>query len=199
MKKANYQFNDEFIDFLDKFRQNINLSNLLYLLNNIENTCFKYLTEEINRDIKNNKINININKEKNSEITDYYKNDKLLLNEDVMINSIKRYILRYYIEENQNEKDFINAITLENILNKSDIWEDKIYKDEKFKEENNNLLKLNENNCLMKYFFNKLFELKELKNEINENKNEIKEEIKNDINGPITNNRKFKKKRKINY
>ena len=199
MKKANYQFNDEFIDFLDKFKQNINLSNLLYLLNNIENTCFKYLTEEITRDIKDNKINININKEKNSEITEYYKNDKLLLNEDVMINSIKRYILRYYIEENQNEKDFINAITLENILNKSDIWEDKIYKDEKFKEENNNLLKLNENNCLMKYFFNKLFELKELKNEINENKNEIKEEIKNDINGPITNNRKFKKKRKINY
>ena len=189
MKKANYQFNELFIDFLDKYKQNLNLNNLLYLLKNIEIKCFEYLTEEISNDIKDNKINIYINREKNNEIIEYYKNEKLLINEDIMINSIKRYILRYYIPDNQNKNDFLNAVQLEKILKKSDIWDDNIYKDEKFKNESDTILKLNnENNCLMKYFFNKLFEKK------NENRNEIKSEIKEEES-----KKKIRKKRKMQY
>ena len=170
IQKSNYQINDSLMDLL---RQNdIHINNLLFLYQKIEIKCFEYLTEEIKNQFNDN----NVNEETNNKIIEYFKNDKLLLNEIIILDSIKKYILRYCIGNYQNKNDIPKYIDLEKILNKTDVWDDKIYNNDNFKEEKTQLININnENNCLMKYFLNKLFESKkeiieEKNEEINENK-----------------------------
>ena len=175
IQKSNYKINELLMQFLNQYNDGIHLNNLLFLYEKIELKCFEFLTPELSNEIKYNDL-----KDENiSNIIDYFKNDKLLLNEEILLNSIKKYILRYYIGNNQNKNELYKNDQLDKILNKEDIWEDKIYKDEKFKEESKELLQINnEQNLLMNYFFSKLFKIKKERKIEKEIKNEIIEEKK---------------------
>ena len=166
VQKNNYKVNDLLYEFLDQYKNSIHINNLLFLYEKIELKCFEYLTEEIRKEMKINSINENNEK----IILDYFKNDKLLLNEETLLNSFKKYILRYCIGDNKNKGEIRNKIELRNILNREDLWEEKLYKDDKFKEEIKELEKINnEKNILMEYCLKKLFNIKserEQKNEI---------------------------------
>ena len=173
VQNSNYQINELFMEFLSQNKDMIHINNLLFLYQKLEIKCFEYLIEEAPNDIKPNEID----EESKLKICEYFKNNDILLKEEIILNSIKKYILRYCIGNNQNEKEILKNIDLDKILNKIDIWDDKILKDEKFKEETKELMKIdNEKNILMKYFLNQLFKIKVEKREentiIKETKNE---------------------------
>ena len=186
LQRENYQINDLFMEFLNSWNNIIHINNLLFLYEKFELICFEYLTEKIK-----NEINENIIKEKELKIIEFFKanNDALLLKEDIIINAIKKYILRYCIGNHTDRNDIIQKIEYGNIFNKEDIWGDKIYKNEKYKEEKEQLINLNDNeNSLIKYFLNKIFIIKKEKN------------IENDIEGNEEQKEKKKKRsKKIKY
>ena len=166
VQKNNYKINDLLYEFLNQYKNSIHINNILFLYEKIELKCFEYLTEELRNEMKINSID-----EKNEKIIlDYFKNDKLLLNEEALLNSVKKFILRYCIGDNKNKSEINNKIKLRSILNREDLWEEKLYKDDKFKEEIKELEKINnEKNILMEYCLKKLFNIKterEQKNEI---------------------------------
>ena len=107
-----------FTDFINSYSFAIN--NLLHLYEIFELKSFDYLTEKINQKI--NEINIEINT--NQEMDNIFKNNNSLLNEDKLINGIKRYILRYCLGDNKNIDNIINKMDnmLNDIFNKADIW-----------------------------------------------------------------------------
>ena len=157
IKKNNYNISDLLYEFLNKNKETIHINNLLFLYEKIELKCFEHLTEELCNEMKG----IYVDEKNEKIIMEYFKNDKLLLNEEILLNSFKKYILRYCIGNNQNKNEIKNNIQLEKILNKEDIWEEKIFKDEKFKEESKELEKINnEKNILIKYCLNKCLKIK---------------------------------------
>ena len=189
IEKSNYHINDSLMDFLKENKNTIHINNLLFLYQKVEIKCFGYIAGYINNEIREK----DINEEKKIKIMDYFNNDKLLLKGETILNSIKKYILRYCIGNYENKNEIIKKIDFEQILNKVDVWGDNIYKKDNFKEEVKDLIKINnENNCLMKYFLNKLFELKkETTKEITKEQGQDNEEKLN-----VT---KRRKKRRINY
>ena len=160
IEKSNYRMNENFSDFLTN--ENIHLNDLLYIYERSELKYFDYLKEEISNEIKIK----NISEEVNSKIKEYFKNDKIILNEEIISNSIKRYIMRYCIGDYQNRNEIAQKINFEKILNRTDLWNDEISKNEKFKEEVNELLKMNNDDCLLNYFIKKIFN-KSSENQIN--------------------------------
>ena len=171
IERSNYKINESLIDFLSD--ENIHINHLIYLYENIEIKCFDYMTDEVCNEIKD----LNIKEENITKINEYFKTDKepkLLLNENLIINCIKKYILRYCIGNYQEKSEIVKNINLANILNKADIWSDEVYKNDKFKDEVNNLMNMNDEDCLMNYFLSKLFKKK--KDEIKEEKKEEKKE-----------------------
>ena len=165
IEKSNYKMNENFSDFL--FNENIHLNDLLYIYERAEIKYFDYIKEEISNEIKYK----NISEESNSKIKEYFKNDKIILNEEIISNSIKRYIMRYCLGDYQNRNEIATKINFEKILNRADLWNDEIFKNQKFKEEVNELMNMNNDDCLMNYFIQKIF------NKSNESKiNEIKKD-----------------------
>ncbi len=155
IKKGNYKMDEKFTKFIDSYSFVIN--NLLHLYEIIELKSFDYLTEKINQKI--NEINIEINT--NQEIDNIFENNNLLLNKDKLINGIKRYILRYCLGDNKNIDNIINKMDnmFNDIFNKADIWGKTIYNDKRFKEESNKLISINkENNCIIKHYYNIIFQ-----------------------------------------
>ena len=152
IEKSNYKMNENVIDFL--VNENIHLNDLLYIYERAEIKYFDYLKDEISSEIKSK----NISEEENSKIKEYFKNDRIL-NEEIISNSIKRYIMRYCLGDYQNRNEIATKISFEKILNRADLWNDEISKNKKFKEEVNELMNMNINNndCLMNYFIKKIF------------------------------------------
>jgi hypothetical protein len=181
IKKENYQLDDLLIDFLNQQSNKLFINNLLYLYEKAEIKCFEYLTEQIDINEKDK----NISTEKESKIKEYFSDSDLLLKEDIMINSIKKYILRYCIGSDIDNNNIFKNCDLEKLVNKEDIWSNKIYQDDKFKLKFEKLKKLNdEENNIMKYFFKTLFkvktdkEKKEDKKEKDDKEKKDKKEIK---------------------
>ena len=150
IEKSNYKMNENLIDFL--VNENIHLNNLLYIYERAEIKYFDYVKDEISNEIKSK----NISEEANSKIKEYFKNDKIL-NEEIISNSIKRYIMRYCLGDYQNRNEIATKISFEKILNRIDLWNDEISTNQKFKEEVNELMNMNNDDCLMNYFIKKIF------------------------------------------
>ena len=170
IEKSNYRMNDSFLDFLTN--ENIHLNDLLYIYERVELKNFDYLKEELSNEIKNKKIN----EEANSKIKEYFKNDKIILKEEIIINSIKKYIMRYCLGDNQNKSENAKKICFEKISNRADLWSNEIYKNQKFKEEINELMNMNNDDCLMNYFIKKIFN--KSGNQINEIKKDVEKRYK---------------------
>jgi hypothetical protein len=188
IKKENYQLDDLLIDFLNQQSNKLFINNLLYLYEKAEIKCFEYLTEQIDINEKDK----NISTEKESKIKEYFSDSDLLLKEDIMINSIKKYILRYCIGSDIDNNNIFKNCDLEKLVNKEDIWNNKIYQDDKFKVEFEKLKELNdEENNIMKYFFKTLFKVK-----TDKEKKEDKKEKENTI---VKKEHKRKKNYKMKY
>ena len=172
LQKENYIINELFMEFLNLHNNNIHINTILYLYEKIELKCFDNLTEQISNIIINNNISV----DKESKIKEYFNNEKdILLKEDIILNSIKKYILRYCIGDHTDKDDILKKINIEKILNKEDVWSTNIYKNEQFEEEIKKLINLNdEENSLMKYFLNILFKNKKEKDIEDKEKNEDK-------------------------
>ena len=139
-------------------------------------------------------------------ISEYFNknSNELLLNEGVLLDGIKKYIIRYCIGDNQDKIDIIKKIDIKNIFDKKYIWHFILLQKEhenKFKDEVNKLLDLNkEGNNLIQYLLKKLF-ASILKSE-EKRKNEIKNAFNDDEDEESTiikNRRRNRKKRRMEY
>ena len=82
----------------------------------------------------------------------------ILLNQDLIIKGIKRFIVRYCLGNNIGNNPILKNIKLEDIFSKQDIWSKNILTDKKFKEEKNKLISLNQKeNYLLIYFYGIIF------------------------------------------
>ena len=82
----------------------------------------------------------------------------ILLNQDLIIKGIKKYIVRYFLGDNIVNNTILKNIKLEDIFSKQDIWSKNIFTDKKFKDEKNKLISLNQKeNCLLIYFYGIIF------------------------------------------
>ena len=155
--KSNYSLNAIFTEFMQKFDDMIFLNNLIYLYKEIEIKVFDYLKKELNTNIEN-EMELD---EKNKKLieNELAKND-ILINKDILINTVKKYILRYCICDNNNKKEILkNYNNINDIINKKDIWDKKIIEDTKFGKECENIKIINgEENYILKYCFNIFFE-----------------------------------------
>ena len=86
--------------------------------------------------------------------------DKNLINKEILIKGIKKYILRYCLGDYKNRNNLFDKLKkiFEDIFERSDIWGDKIFNDKRFNEESNRLILINkEGNCILNYIYNILF------------------------------------------
>jgi hypothetical protein len=101
IEKGNYKMSDTFtssplVDF-------ISVNTLLSVYEKVESNAFQYLTEGIKIE------EMQIKKELKDKIENELKNEKLLLNDKILTNGFKKYILRYYLgDNNENLLEFMN-------------------------------------------------------------------------------------------
>ena len=152
IEKANYKISEIFTQFIETFKDSIFIKTLLFFYELVELKAFQYLTEEI-------KIQkILIKDETKKEIETKIKDEKLLLKDEILTNAFKKFILRYYLTD--NNIDLLEYMTkfFADMFNKIDIWRNSIYNDNRFKEEKDKIISINnKDNCIIKYYCNKLF------------------------------------------
>ena len=185
IRKKNYHVNELLSEFLKNYNDGFGINNLLFLYSKAEIKYFDFISEEISQ-------NNNIIKENNKNVEDFFKekNNELLINELVLLDGIKKYIMRYCVGDNQNKNEIMKKIDLKNILEKKSIWYNIDLNNEKIKNEINKLLELNEGDNLMKYAFKKLFGS-------NKKIEKKKKDILEDDEGQIKRNRNRRKR--MNY
>jgi hypothetical protein len=185
LRKKNYHVNELLSEFLNNYNDSFGINNLLFLYSKAEIKYFDFISEEISQ-------NNNIIKENNKNVEDFFKekNNELLINELVLLDGIKKYIMRYCVGDNQNKNEIMKKIDLKNILEKKSIWYNIDLNNEKIKNEINKLLELNEGDNLMKYAFKKLFGS-------NKKIEKKKKDILEDDEGQIKRNRNRRKR--MNY
>ena len=200
LRKRNYQINDLLSDFLNNYKENIGISNLLYLYEKTEIKYFQYICNEISKDID---IKDNID----SIILYFNKNgNDLLLNEGILLDGIKKFIMRYCLGDNQDKIEIIKKVDLNKIFDKKCIWHFILSKKEqenKFKDEVNTLLNLDkEGNNLIKYLLKKLLASNIKLEEKSKNERKIRNAFNDDDEDDeelITKNRRKRKKKRMQY
>ena len=185
LRKKNYHVNELLSEFLKNYNDGFGINNLLFLYSKAEIKYFDFISEEISQ-------NNNIIKENNKNIEDFFKekNNELLINELVLLDGIKKYIMRYCVGDNQNKNEIMKKIDLKNILEKKSVWYNIDLNNEKIKNEINKLLELNEGDNLMKYALKKLFDS-------NKKIEKKKKDILEDDEGQSKRNRN--RRRRMNY
>ena len=194
--KINYQISDLLFEFLNNYKDNIGINNLLFLYEKTELKYFNCISE----DILKNKV---ISQENTKSIEEYFSanNNNLVLNDLALFEGTKKYIMRYCIGDNIKKDEIIKSIDINKILSKKCLWYFIIFKNNKeetINDEINKLLKLNETeNSLIKYILKKLltsnkkFEKKK-KNKIDNDDDEDDEEERNRM-------RRRRQRRRIEY
>ena len=151
-KKSN-TINDKFKNMNDNLELKIDKLFALYEI--IEEKAFEILLEKLKEETKEYK-KILEEKIKNKLQNAIDKN--ILLNQDLIIKGIKKYIVRYFLGDNIVNNPILKNIKLEDIFSKQDIWSKNIFTDKKFKDEKNKLISLNQKeNCLLIYFYGIIF------------------------------------------
>ena len=161
LEKGNYKMTDTFTSF--PLLDSIYVNTLLSIYEKIELKAFQYLTEQIKMD------EMKIDEKSKDKIIEYFKNDKLLLKDEKLTNGFKKYILRYYLGDNGNNLLEYMAKNFNDIFNKIDIWGNSAIKDDRLNKEKESLISINkDDNCIIKFYCNKLF---------SNNKEEDKEKV----------------------
>jgi hypothetical protein len=135
--KANYNISENFTSFIEAYKDTLFINTLLSFYELVELKAFQYLTEEIKM-----KKNV-IKDETKKEIETKLKDDKLLLNDEVLTNAFKKFILRYYLSDNSNNLLEYITNSFADMFNKIDIWGNLIFKDKRFNEEKDKIITIN--------------------------------------------------------
>ena len=200
IRKRNYLLNDLLLDLFNKYGDNIGINNLLFLYEKIGIKYFEYIWNEVEKD----KINIQGNF---ISISEYFNtnNKDLLLNEEIIIDGFKKYLLIYYFGDNQNKDEMLKKIGINELFEKKFLWHFILIKEEqqsKFKDEVNRLINLNgDENNLIKYVLNKLIiSSKKLQEKKKKEKSKNDDLLEDDDENEIRRNRKRKRRKgKMEY
>ena len=199
IEKGNFKMNEQLKQFMNI--SSLLINNLLSFYEIIELKVFNNLTQDLKVKINKNKLEINIKEETKNIINKNLKNN-MFINEEILTNGIKKYILRYCLGDNKNSNNILDKFNKNfgDIFNRSDIFR-KISNDARFKSESKNLININKDgNCVLKYFYNILFsdkaEEKEQKEKIEQK--EQKEQKDEDIFANIDNEDDDKDEEQIN-
>ena len=163
MQKENNNLNEVFISLIEN--SNFKINQILSLYEIIEEKAFNSLTQKLKEKLILDQTT-NLPKEKEKEIQNEISNNSIL-NEDLLIKTLKKYIVRYCLGDNSGINNWYN-IKLDDEFNKIDVWDKNIFNNEKFKEDKNKLISINnEDNCLLNYLFMKIFEIVENDDQFN--------------------------------
>ena len=151
----------------------LHINNIFVIYEILEMKSFSHFEETLKNDKRLNPDNIKSDKKK---VEKYFENEELFLNEDILKNGIKKYIMRYCIGDYEKSNEILKNFNVENMLLKEDIWDNEIFNDKRFNKEKEMLKDLNkdENNCLENYFLCDIFNIGS--EEQSENPDEEKEE-----------------------
>ena len=154
MEKENNKIINSFKDLYDF--SNLNISQIFALYEIIEINAFKILTKKINEEIQST-INTVLPEEIEKEIKELIEKNSLL-KEAIIIDGIKKYIIRYFLGDNNGIKFDLKSIKFNDIFKKMDIWGKKLFNDVKFKEESEKLCNFEkEKDYLLIYFYKIIF------------------------------------------
>ena len=172
IKENNYDKINEIL-----FNDSINISDIIYLYENIEEKIFDLIKNE---KISKDKRLENLKNEKKEEIKEYFKNNKeLSLDKYTILEAIKKYIIRYCYYDHQKEDEILFNFKFKEIFEKKDIWDKNILNVIKYKDEINILTKFNDNNNdnLEQYFLYLLFIGKDDEEEDEDKKEENQQNV----------------------
>ena len=155
LEKNNYLMDESLKNMLDNFNEALYIEHILLLLGKFEIKYFDVLTDDIKSYLK-----IDITDENCNIVSDYFKQENLLLTEEIFKNVVKKYILRYCLGNYKNANEIFNNINVENISQRDDLFSNKVFEDEKFEKEFSKLKELNQSkdkNYVIQYFLKKIF------------------------------------------
>ena len=176
LEKSNYHINDSFKKLLEKYDDMLSLNNLIFFYEKMELKVFEYLTENI----KINKKDYEKNKDAKNKMENIFKKNENIINKDLFLNCIKKYILRYCIGNNNDNNNILNNLKFDEFLQKNDVVSEEMKGDEKIKEYLEELKKINdENNYVIKYCINTLFKVEEINDSDDEDSDEDNNHKKN--------------------
>ena len=158
MEKENNKIDENLKKLFDNIEYKLNISQIFSLYEKIEEKAFNVLIEEIGEETKKYE-SITNNEKIENEIKNII-NDNSLLNQDLIINGIKKYIIRYFLgDSTSNNPHHLENIKFDDIFNRVDIWGKNMFDDKRFKDESNKLCTLNknENNNLLIFFYGIIF------------------------------------------
>ena len=175
MEKENNKIDEKFKNLFNSIK--LNISQLFSLYEKIEEKAFDALVEKIKQETKKFESD-KINEETENRIKNIINNNSLL-NQDLLINGIKKYIVRYFLGDSiRNNPHNLENIKFDDIFNRMDIWGKNIFDDKKFKDESNKLCSLNkkENNNLLMYFYSAIFKKEDKLPTVNEDPNNLSDD-----------------------
>ena len=155
--------------------ENYHIENIMELYEYIEIEKFDNFKEIFMSDqiLNPNKLK---NKKK-KEIKKYFTKKKILINEDIITVTMKKYLLRYCLGNYEEKEKILNNLIIKNLFVKSDIWDEKIFNKKQFKKESKKLISLNEgNDYLKKYFLKSIFNIPNAEDESSDEENEDEED-----------------------
>ena len=130
-----FQINDNCKTFFLKYH-NFKLNQLISIFEYFEIKCFPQIIKNINEKYKKRIDKIDIDK-----INNYFKNEKLkLINKTILLTSVKKFILRYLTEKNEENEMKENENLLYLLQIKKEFWDKDIINNSKYNEEFNQMI-----------------------------------------------------------
>ena len=152
LEQRQYEFT-QLKNAINQLKDSLSLDLILYFYEITENEAFNYLTSDIEKEIRDNIINIDekvINENVINDIEDCLDNNKII-KKDVVISAMKKHILRNIKVMDTNEKNYNYLFDLKD-LNINYLWDFTIFGSNEFKEEFNKLVKLDNNEKYVVYY-----------------------------------------------
>ena len=157
----------DFLKIFDK-KNELNVSKIPEILNYFIKLIFKDIKEDIKKyqeqqEQKQNKAGKDEDKTILSQLNTYFDKKDIIIGKDDLENAIRLFItLVLFREKDKENKIKLNQKNLIDYLKSPDLWDDKIYKNEKFKENLDDLkqIKIQINQTL--WLYNYLIENKEI-------------------------------------
>ena len=145
-------------DFLSLFedKKQLTVNKTYEIFNYYLLLIFKYAKDEIEKFQIQNEIEKNqLNEKTIQQLDNYYSKENILINKKSFANAIRLFITLVLFRESEKEKIKSNRKDLVDYLKSRDLWDNKIYNDEKFNENLNELklcnIKINQTLWLYNY------------------------------------------------
>ena len=179
LKTIEYSISPEFLDIF-KDKNSLTISKISEILNYFIKLIFKDINDELEKYQEQNQSKENLDKVQLEKLDNYFKKDDIKIKKYDLENALRLFITLVLFREKDKEKKVKNnSKNLIDYLKSQDLWEDKLYKDEKEKFEQNlnelKSVKIQINQTL--WLYNYLVENKEIE-EYKEMENSLKEKAK---------------------